>query len=226
MSRPRDLPAFSRRASFDLTGNALALRLETLRARGAPLLDLSESNPTRCGLAWPAHEVAGALDHPDAGRYEPLPRGLPVARASVAAYLATRGAQVDPANVLMTASTSEGYTLLLKLLCDPGDEVLVPAPSYPLLDVLCQLECVRLARYPLRYDGTWHVDLAALADGFTTRTRAVVVVSPSNPTGAVLSADELRALAQLCADRGVPLVCDEVFADTAPAGGVSAASVK
>jgi alanine-synthesizing transaminase len=220
----RNVRAFSRRATWDLAANQLAARLEALRRRGTPLLDLSESNPTRCGLAWPAHELAAALEHPDLGTYEPDPRGLARGREAVAAYLATHGAHVGPDDVLLTASTSEGYMLLLKLLCDPGDEVLVPAPSYPLLDVLCQLECVRLVRYPLRHDGTWHVDLPALVGSITERTRAIVVVSPSNPTGALLSAAELEALGELCAARGVALVGDEVFADTAVAETVSVAS--
>jgi aspartate/methionine/tyrosine aminotransferase len=216
----------SRRTSWDLAANALAGRLQELRARGRPLLDLSESNPTRCGLAWPADLLAAALAHPDVALYHPEPRGLPGAREAVSAYLASHGAAVDPDRVILTASTSEGYSLLLKLLCDPGDAVLAPAPSYPLLDVLCQLECVWLSRYPLRYDGTWHIDLAALEESATERTRAVVVVSPANPTGALLSGEELAALERFCARRGIALVGDEVFADTALGEKASVASAR
>ncbi|HEX8910256.1 MAG TPA: pyridoxal phosphate-dependent aminotransferase [Anaeromyxobacteraceae bacterium] len=215
----------SRRVAWDLAANRLAARLEALRDEGRPLLDLTETNPTRCGLAWPAEALAAALAHPALARYEPAPAGAPAARQAVSGYLAGHGAAVPPERVLLTASTSEGYALLLKLLCDPGDEVVAPAPSYPLLDLLCDLEGVRLRRYPLRYDGAWHVDLAALAAAVGERTRAVVVVSPSNPVGAVLAAEELAALEALCAERGLALLGDEVFLDTAgtPASSVATA---
>jgi alanine-synthesizing transaminase len=212
----------SRRTSWDLAGNRLAARLDEARASGRPLLDLAESNPTRVGLAWPAEVLAAAFADPRLPVYEPSPRGLPEARAAVAAYLAGRGHAVDPERILLTASTSEAYALLLQLLCDPGDEILVPAPSYPLLDVLADLQSVRLGRYPLRYDGEWRVDVAALEAAVTPRTRAILVVSPSNPTGAVLSAGELDAIDRLCDARELALIGDEVFADTAlgPAAGV------
>lgn len=218
--------AFSRRASWDLAANALAGRLEALRAQGRPLLDLAESNPTRCGLSWPAEALAEVLGQPEVARYEPEPRGLAPARRAVARYLASHGADVDPAHVILTASTSEAYSLLLKLLCDPGDEVLAPAPSYPLLDVLCQLECVSLPRYPMRYDGTWQLDLAALEAAARARTRAVVVVSPANPTGALLAPGDLAALERFCVRRGLALIGDEVFADTAVGERASVASAR
>jgi hypothetical protein len=206
----------SRRTSWDLAANALADRLDEARAAGAGLLDLAEWNPTRAGLAWKAADVAAALADPRAASYEPAPRGLPEARAAVAGYLlAARGAAVPPERILITASTSEGYALLMKVLCDPGDEWLVPAPSYPLLDLLADLESVRLVRYPLRYDGDWHVDVSTLAALAGPRTRAIVVVSPSNPTGALLSDGELGAIERLCNERDLVLVGDEVFADTA-----------
>lgn len=205
----------SRRTAFGAPANRVAERLEAARAAGRDLLDLAESNPTRCGLAWPAPALAAALARGDLAAYRPTPAGAPAAREAVAGYLGARGAAVDPARVLLAASSSEIYGWLLKLLCDPGDAVLVPAPSYPLLDVLCRLEAVRLDRYPLRYDGEWHLDLGALAEAVTPRTRAVVVVSPGNPTGAVLSAAELAGLERLCAERGLALVGDEVFADSA-----------
>jgi len=206
---------FSRRTAWDLAANSFAGRLEAARAAGRPLLDLAETNPTRVGLAWPHAQLAAALAAGDVGRHDPEPRGAPSARAAVAAYLAGRGHQASPDRILLTASTSEAYALLLKLLCDPGDEVLVPAPAYPLLDLLAELEAVRLVRYPLRYDGTWSIDLPALAAAVGPRTRAVVVVSPANPVGAVLSDDELRALDRLCADRDLALISDEVFAESA-----------
>jgi aspartate/methionine/tyrosine aminotransferase len=216
----------SRRTGWDLAANAFGARLDAARVGGRRLLDLTESDPARCGLAWPAAILAEALADPRIARYEPTPQGLPEARAAVAGWLAARGAPVPPERILLTASTSEGYALLLKLLCDPGDEVLVPAPAYPLLEVLARLEGVSLVRYPLAWDGEWHVDLPALAARVGPRTRAVVVVSPSNPAGAVLSRAELDALDGLCAARGLALVGDEVFADTVPPGTPSVATVR
>ena len=215
----------SRRTGWDLAANAFAARLEAARAAGAPLLDLTETNPARVGLAWPAATLAAALGDPRVADHEPTPHGLPEARAAVAAWLAARGAEVPPGRILLTASTSEAYALLLKLLCDPGDEVLVPAPSYPLLELLAGLESVSLVRYPLAYDGEWHVDPAEVAARAGPRTRAVIVVSPGNPTGAVLSRGELDRLDTLCAERGLALVGDEVFADTAP-GAPSVATAR
>jgi aspartate/methionine/tyrosine aminotransferase len=206
----------SRRTNWDLAANAFAARLEEVRAGGGPRVDLTETNPTRVGLAWPAAELAEVLSDPRVARHDPSPQGAPEAREAVAAWLASRGAAVDPARILLTASTSEAYAFLLKLLCDPGDEVLVPAPSYPLLDVLAGLEGVTLVRYPLRWDGEWHLDLADLEERIGPRARAVLVISPSNPTGAVLPAEALRGLDALCARRGLALIGDEVFADTAP----------
>ncbi len=216
---------FSRRTSWDLAANALTGAVEAARASGTTLLDLTESNPTKVGLVWPAAALAEALGDARLPAYEPAPLGLAEAREAVAGYLATHGTVVPPDRILLTASTSEGYALLLKLLCDPGDEVLVPAPAYPLLDLLADLESVRLVRYPLRHDGGWSVEPEALAAAVTARTRAVVVVSPSNPTGWLLSDEEGAALERLCAGRGLALIGDEVFADSAlaPARGVLAA---
>ena len=219
-------PPLSRRTGWDLAADPLSARVESLRLRGQPLLDLTESNPTRCGLSWPPEQLKGALAPAEVARYDPSPRGPAAARVAVCEYLAGRGATVAPEHVVLTASTSEGYAMLLKLLCDPGDEVLVGAPGYPLLDVLCDLECVRAVRYPLRHDGTWHVDLPALRAAVTGRTRAVVVVSPSNPTGATLDRQELAWLEALCAERGLALVGDEVFADCAEAPPASVATLR
>ncbi|HZZ85085.1 MAG TPA: pyridoxal phosphate-dependent aminotransferase [Anaeromyxobacteraceae bacterium] len=216
----------SRRTAWDLSPNRLARRQEELRAAGRDLLDLAESNPTRCGLAWPAEELNALLADPRVSTYEPTPEGLPDARAAVAEYLLDHGAEVPPDRVLLTSSTSEAYALLFKLLCDPGDEVLVPAPSYPLLDLLAGLESVTLARYPLRYDGEWHLDRGALAAAVGPRTRALVAVSPSNPTGYVLGPDDLAFLEAFCAERNLALLGDEVFLDTAGAPRVTVASAR
>ena len=192
----------SRLAFTALPENALSKALAARQAAGLPLIDLTESNPTAIGL----QTAPAAL--PDAAVYHPEPRGLLPARAAVAAYHG-----VDPEQVLLTASTSEAYSFLFKLLCDPGDEVLVPEPSYPLFGWLTALESVRAVPYPLRFDGEWH--LAFEDFSFSQRTRAVLVVSPGNPTGAFLKLDERARLAGLCATHGCALISDEVFRDFA-----------
>ncbi|HKU39508.1 MAG TPA: pyridoxal phosphate-dependent aminotransferase, partial [Polyangiales bacterium] len=157
----------------------------------------------------PVSELVRALDNPAARRYEPDPRGLPIARGAVAQHYAARGYAVDPDDVLICSGTSEAYGFLFKLLCDPGDEVLIPAPSYPLFDHLCKLEEVHTRAYPLHYDGEWHIGLGELREAIHERTRAILVVSPNNPTGSYLKQPELRALEAL----GLPIISDEVFAD-------------
>jgi alanine-synthesizing transaminase len=200
------VPPFSTRSSFDLAPNRLAEALARARASGRALLDLTESNPTRAGLPYDAAPVLLALASPGAMQYEPAAFGRSAAREAVAAHLG-RPAE----SIVLTASTSEAYAFLFKLLCDPGDEVLVPVPSYPLFEHLARLESVRAVPYRLAYDGAWHVDLDSLrrAHREAPRARAVVVVTPNNPTGSFLKRAELEAIAGL----GLPIVSDEVFAD-------------
>lgn len=205
---------FSKRASWDLTPNRLSAALARLRHEGRALLDLTESNPTRAGLGCP-DDVLSALAHPEARTYAPDPRGLLAAREAVCRELARGGVGAEPSRVVLTASTSEAYSHLFKLLCDPGDAVLVPRPSYPLFEFLAGLEAVATVPYPLGYDGRWFVDLPALTSAVTPRTRAVVVVNPNNPTGSYLTRDERAGLDALCARQGLALVADEVFFDFA-----------
>ncbi|MBM3820251.1 MAG: pyridoxal phosphate-dependent aminotransferase [Acidimicrobiia bacterium] len=202
---------FSRRIPRHAQTNALAGAVEALRASGTPFADLTESNPTRAGIPYPAGLLAPLAD-PRALRYEPLPFGLGSARAAVAADQHRRGANVDPEQVVLTASTSEAYSWLFKLLCDPGEAVLVPRPSYPLFEHLTQLEGVRAEPYALEYHGRWEIDVSTLAAA-PSDARAVVVVSPNNPTGSCLTAAELDRLVALCRDREWALIADEVFAD-------------
>jgi alanine-synthesizing transaminase len=205
---------FSARSHFDLTPNRLAVLLAELRRAGGRILDLTESNPTAVGLPGPSWALE-ALAAASSLRYEPAPFGLETARAAVAADYARRGVTLDPASIVLTASSSEAYSHLFKLLCDPGDAVLVPRPSYPLFDYLAALDGVRTVPYSLEYDGEWHVGPAALAAALTARTRAVVVVNPNNPTGSFLKHDEARAIEAFCAENDLALVSDEVFADFA-----------
>jgi hypothetical protein len=195
---------FSSRSSVDLSPNPLAVAMDRARAASRTVLDLTESNPTRAAR----DTILAALAHPASLVYEPATFGIPSAREAVAAELSARGPAIDASRVVLTASTSEAYAFLFKLLCDPGDEVLVPVPSYPLFEHLARLESVRAVPYRLAYDGAWHIDLASARDAVTARTRAIVTVSPNNPTGSYLKRTELTGLAAL----GLPIVSDEVFA--------------
>jgi alanine-synthesizing transaminase len=199
---------FSSRSSFDLTPNRLSLALARARTAGRSVLDLTESNPTLAGISYDVRAVLDALATPASLRYEPAPFGIPGAREAVARELSLNGIEVPAARVVLTASTSEAYAFLFKLLADPGDEVLVPVPSYPLFEHLARFESVRAVPYRLRYDGAWHIELASVRSAVSPRTRAIIVVSPNNPTGSYLKRDELRALASL----NLPIVSDEVFA--------------
>ena len=210
---------FSARTRWDLTENRLAELLARKRAAGRPVLDLTETNPTRVGLQA-APDVLAVLADPAALRYEPDARGLLAAREAVSADYARRGAAVDSSRIVLTASTSEAYAFLFKLVCDAGDEVLVPRPSYPLFEYLAGLEGVGARPYPLAYDGEWRLDLRALEAQVGPRTRAVIVVSPNNPTGSFVKADEAAALHELAARASLAVIADEVFADFAWKSGV------
>jgi alanine-synthesizing transaminase len=203
---------FSSRLDWDVSPNSLARLLEERRAAGARVLDLTESNPTRAGICYPA-AILDALRDEKALQYKPWPRGLMSAREAVAAYYAERGREVSPENILLTASTSEAYAFLFKLLADPGDEILTPRPSYPLFEFLAALESVVVRQYPLRYDGVWHIDFGELERAVSPRTRAIVVVNPNNPTGSFLKPDEFARLQSLALDRGIAVLSDEVFWD-------------
>ena len=224
---------FSSRIPARRTVNRLSQSYALLRAEGADVTDLTESNPTRVGLHYPPG-LLDALASPSGLRYEPSPRGLPDARRAVASWLSgpphdavspgatklaesgeSRGASelrpVDPDRIAVTASTSEAYACLFKLLCEPGDRVLVPQPSYPLLEHLARFEGVEPIPYPLVYHGTWRIDISALWEAAGRRARAIIVVNPNNPTGSFLAREDHEALVTLCRGRGLRLIVDEVF---------------
>jgi len=204
---------FSSRLNWNVRPNRIsALLAEKLRA-GSLVLDLTESNPTRVGLIYPQAEILAALADTSTLRYHPSPRGLDSAREAVAGYYGDRGTRTSPSSILLTASTSEAYAYLFKLLTNPGDEILAPRPSYPLFEFLAGLESVHIRQYPLRYDGAWHVDFHALEQAITPRTRGIVVVNPNNPTGSFLKRAELDRLDTLAAERGLAVLSDEVFRD-------------
>lgn len=192
--------------------NPLAAELEALREAGTSWLDLTVSNPTRCGLDYPEAAIRAALAPAGILGYAPDPRGSEMVRKAVAAW---HGRDVEADDIQLTASTSEAYSWLFKLLGDPGDEVLVPSPSYPLFEWLARLEGLRATTVPAYYADRWHLDLDALDQACGPRTRAVVVVNPNNPTGHFLSRGEWAGLTALCARRELALIVDEVFADYA-----------
>lgn len=223
---------FSRRTPSRYDLNPLARALEKARQMPGDILDLTVSNPQRAGIIPPENLVLAPLQHGGAIHYEPDPHGLPLARSAVSTHLARRGIRSDPEKLFLTASTSEAYGFLLKLLCDPGDAVLAPEPSYPLLDHLLDLESIRRVPYRIAYENGWKLDLDSigkvLADSSQPRIRAIVIVSPNNPTGNYLKRNELDHLAELALRHELALVSDEVFfdyrlGDPAP-GSISLAS--
>ncbi|BCS31251.1 aminotransferase [Luteitalea sp. TBR-22] len=210
---------FSTRLPSSLVPSPLAAAVAARRARPGRLIDLTQSNPTTAGVAYP-ETLAAAWSNVAALRYAPDPRGLATARAAVADWHASVGDVIDADRLILTASTSEAYSHLFKLLCNPGDRVLVPCPSYPLFEHLAQLDAVAVDRYTFRDAGRWELDQADLRDRITPRTRALVVVSPNNPTGSVPSPAEWAALADACRAHRLALIVDEVFAAYPLAPGV------
>jgi alanine-synthesizing transaminase len=202
---------FSRRTLHQSEPNALSSALRARRAAGRAVCDLTQSNPTLTDLPYDGERLLAALSDRRSLRYEPAAFGMESARGAVRELQRSAGFEIPIEQIVLTSSTSEAYSFLFKLLCDPGDEVLIPEPSYPLFEHLATLENVRPAPYALGYDGAWHIDFDSLARAGSSRTRAVVVVNPNNPTGSFLKRDELRRLADL----GLPIISDEVFSEFA-----------
>ena len=212
---------FSARTAWDAQEGALARAVREGREQGRALVDLTVSNPTVCGFEYPVEAVLAPLRNASSLVYDPDPRGLLVAREAVAGYYVDHDAKVDPAQLILTTSTSEAYSFLFRLLCDPGDSVLVAQPSYPLFDFLADLEDVRLESFLLFYDFGWWIDFAELERKITPRTRAVVLVHPNNPTGHATGTAERERLQELCARHGLALIVDEVFLDYGLSGKIA-----
>jgi alanine-synthesizing transaminase len=211
---------FSKRTDWKLTPNRFTEVQRELRDAGREVLDLSLSNPTRAGLLYDADAILNSLSRPEAMDYDPQPKGLACARKAVAGYYREQHSEfeIDPEALVLTTSTSEGYSYVFRLLCNAGDEVLVPKPSYPLFEFLADLEDVTLTSYPLLYDHGWQIDFPSLSRAVNSRTRAVVVVHPNNPTGSYVSAAERALLNSFCHEHGLALIVDEVFLDYAHDG--------
>jgi alanine-synthesizing transaminase len=212
----------SQRIPGERSPNAWSRLLAARRAAGEPLLDLSEANPTRVGLAGAGAEELAALADPGSARYEPDPRGAAPAREAVADDYRQRSLVVAADEIVLTSGTSESYAHLFRLLADPGETLLVPAPSYPLFEPLAALEGVRLSTYRLAYDGRWHLDLGSLDAAWTPAVRGVIVVQPNHPTGSCLAADEREALERRCERAGAAIIADEVFGDFSWTDGAGA----
>lgn len=207
---------FSRRTNWTLSPNRLTQAIDAARAADNPFLDLTVSNPTECGLVYDSASILEAFQEPRGLSYDPQPKGLGVARAEVTNYYAEAyGVAVDPEAVFLTTSTSEAYTYLFRLLCDPGDEILVPKPSYPLFEFLGGLQDVALVPYGLEYAQGWLIDFHTLRSRITPRTRAILLVHPNNPTGSYVLPEERDRLNQICREHELALVVDEVFLDYA-----------
>ncbi len=211
---------FAARTNWSLEPNRFAQALVTHRRAGKHLLDLTASNPTICGFTYPEHDILAALADPRALTYRPESKGLLPAREAVANYYlahpgfgAPHASSVHPENIILTSGTSEAYSHIFRLLCEPGDDVLVPVPGYPLFEFLADLADIRLIPYPLLYDHGWQIDLEGLRAALTPRSRAILVVHPNNPTGSLVQRHEAAELAQMCAHRHLALVADEVFLD-------------
>jgi alanine-synthesizing transaminase len=204
---------FAKRTYWNLSPNRLSEALAAHRAAGKPLVDLTVSNPTECGFEYDNDAILGALSDPAALHYEPNPKGMESARRGVAGYYSDRGEDVSVEDIFLTTSTSEAYSYVFRTLCDPGDELLIPSPSYPLFDFLADIQDVRLVRYPLLYDHGWQIDFHAMEQAITPRTRGMIVVNPNNPTGHFTKAAEMGKLNALCVSRGLAIIADEVFLD-------------
>jgi aspartate/methionine/tyrosine aminotransferase len=204
---------FSLRTNWDRTTNRLTEALARHNASGRKLFDLTASNPTECGFPYDSGSIMRALCSPASLKYRPDPRGLAIAREAVASYYAGRRETVSPDDMVLTVSTSEAYSFVFRLLCNPGDELLVPAPSYPLFDFLADIQDVKLVPYPLLYDHGWQIDFHSLEQAITPRTRGIMVVHPNNPTGHFTKAAEQARLNQICSDHKIAIIADEVFLD-------------
>ncbi len=210
---------FARRTAWDLATNRYTQALEAHRRAGRELLDLTASNPTTVGLRYREHELLRALANPEAMRYDPQPKGLSLAREAIAAYYDEHNVELSPDDLILTTSTSEAYSFVFRLLCDPGDALLVPTPSYPLFDFLAGIQDVQLFPYELIYDHGWEVEPMALfaavdrAQAAGARPRAILAVHPNNPTGSFIKPRELQLMNDVCAAHDMAIIADEVFLD-------------
>ena len=206
---------FSSRLSWNPSTNRISLNIETLKRSGIEFVDLTDTNPTAAGFDYDPVAVCSAISHPAILEYHPSPKGLIPARQAVVEYYRHHGKIIDRESVFLTSSTSESYACIFKLLCDPEDTILAPQPSYPLFDFLADLESINLKAYRMRYqsDTGWLIDLEQIKSLTTSRTRAIILVNPNNPTGSYIRPHERDQLTRWCMDHDLALIVDEVFLD-------------
>src|ERR1700686_1710355 len=204
---------FSHRTAWNLEPNPLSKALADRLSSGKPVIDLTESNPTKCGFHFEAERILRALSGPAGLNYDPSPQGLLTARNAVVDYYRSRNCAINVSDIFLTTSTSEAYSFLFRTLCNPGDEVLIPQPGYPLFNFLADIQDVGTVRYQLIYDYGWQIYFHALQRAITPRTRAIIVVNPNNPTGHFCKADDMHRLNQICLEGDLALIADEVFLD-------------
>ena len=204
---------FSKRTNWSLAPNKLSVCLEALKKEGHNVLNLAESNPTRCGFPYPKNEILTALHDPNNMIYEPWPSGALAAREGISRYYQKKNLEVPAEKIFLTSSTSEAYSYLFRLLLESGERILVPRPSYPLFEFLTQLNDITIDYYPLVYKKEWRIDLKALERAVSQKTRAIIIVNPNNPTGSFLKQKELLEINNLCRKHGMAIICDEVFLD-------------
>jgi alanine-synthesizing transaminase len=204
---------FSKRTNWDLQPNQLTQLINERQAKGLPIIDLSESNPTKCGFDYPVNEMLTAFNKKANLDYRPEPRGDIKARQAVADYYKNLGFVVNPENIFLTTSTSESYNFVFRLLMDVDDEILVPQPSYPLLDHLAHINDVSIKHYQLRYDDEWHIDYHSLRSAISEKTKAILVIHPNNPTGSYIKKDEYISLIEIALANNLVIISDEVFSD-------------
>lgn len=206
---------YSKRTDWKLEENAYTRALRRHRDGGKLVLDLTASNPTTCGFQYDESAILSALQASGALQYEPEPKGLESARAAVVEYYRRKdpASRIDAERLILTTGTSEAYSFLFRLLCEPGDEIVVAHPSYPLFDFLATIQDVKLRPFRLLYDHGWQIDFRGLRDALGARSRAILLVHPNNPTGNFIGFDEAEQLQAICRERNLALVVDEVFLD-------------
>ena len=214
---------FSSRTNWQHQPNLLSQALEQRRSKGQVVNDLTASNPTECGISYPEGKILAALSDPVALHYRPDPKGLPDARGAVCKYYRERNISIDPADVVLTAGTSEAYAMILKLLCNAGDAVLVPKPSYPLFEFLAEINDVKLQHYRLAYDHGWQMDIDSFKEQVSNTTRALMIVNPHNPTGMFFKGPDLKAIEEIAVERRLAVIADEVFSEYGFSGDAAAA---
>ncbi len=206
---------FARRTDWELSPNKISGILEDFKKRGPAILDLTQSNPTACGFSYPVDKLLAKLSDVPSMMYNPSSKGLLTAREALVLYYQRQGIELSPEQIFLTASSSEAYSFIFRLLANPGETVLFPCPSYPLFDFLVDLNDLESGFYSLFYDGQWVIDLGQLESNIAPKTKALVTVNPNNPTGNYVNSEELKSLNRICQKADLSLISDEVFFDYA-----------